>query len=121
MNRGVLVMLAAVTVVIGTLTVGQVLANARADEESAGIAPEQRTAVISSAYSAWDNPFQRMAFRAYGLHPIASGGPDQCGGGDEGPMFEVTGYTLFGIALDTMTCRDGPVWTPEPVSPEGPH
>ena len=110
-----------VSVVIGTLTVGQVLADARADEESAGIAPEQRTAVISSAYSAWDNPFQRMAFHAYGLHPIASGGPDQCGGGDEGPMFEVTGYTLFGIALDTMTCRDGPVWTPEPVSPEGPH
>ena len=121
MNRAVLVMLAVVTGVIGVVILGQVLANARADEESAGIAPEQRAAVIGNAYSAWDNPFQHIAFRAVGLHAIASGGPDQCGGVNEGPMFEVTGYTLFGIELATITCRDVPIETPAPVSPAGPH
>jgi hypothetical protein len=108
MNRGALVTLAVVTVVIGTVILGQIIANARADEESAGIGQAERAAVAEAAHLFWDNPFQRMVFRAYGLRAIATGGPDQCGGGETGPLFEVTAYTLFGIELDAITCRAAP-------------
>ena len=102
---------AAVTVVgviVGVLLVGQLLAIQRSDAASSGLAPSERDAASTSARLFWDNPFQRLAFRAYGVTRVTRSGPDRCTGSSEGSMYRVTAYTLFGVELDHIDC--GATW-----------
>ena len=94
----------AIGVIVIVLVGGQLLAIQRSDAASAGLGRNERDAATTSAQLFWDNPFQQLAFRAYGVTRVPRSGPDRCTGSDEGPMYRVTAYTLFGLQLDQSDC-----------------
>lgn len=93
-----------VAVVVAVLATGQILAIRRGDAASVGVASLERDQATVSAQTFWDNPLQRLAFRAYGVQRVPRSGPDECAGTTAGPLYRVTAYTLFGIELDKLTC-----------------
>ncbi len=92
-------------VIVAIVVMGQFTANLQADAGSTAIGQEERNAVVEQARIFWDNPFQRLAFRAFAVRPVDGTGPDPCGGREDTRMYEVTAYTLFGVALDRINCR----------------
>jgi len=124
-HLGGVVTVVLLSIFVGLPLAGQLLADQQADVASAGVGQAERASLIGAARIFWDNPFQRVAFRAYAVTriPDVDAGPDQCGGGTEGPMFLVTAYTLFGVRLDSISCRAPPVSVPSgpPPAPVGPH
>ena len=97
------VAVAILAVIVLAGVIGQVVASARADGESPGIPTADRDQVRIAAHDFWDNPGQRLAFRAYGVRGIGPA-PADCDAGDwlDRQTWEVTAYTLFGIPLDSV-------------------
>jgi hypothetical protein len=123
-HRGAAVTGLAVGVVIAVLVAGQILAIRRADAASVGVTAFERDQATVSAHTFWDNPFQRLAFRAYGVQRIPRSGLDGCAGTTEGPMYRVTAYALFGIELDHISCGLTPRLlssNARPLPAVGPH
>lgn len=104
-------------IAVTVLATSVALANLSADAASTGLPTAERDEVVALAREHWDNPFQRLVFRAFGVSrrpdtggAVPAGRCEDALAGVSSRTWAVTAYTFLGlpVARALVTC-DGSV------------